>query len=700
MAPSASGASTVRLEIPEQLARHSDLIVSAGAVLIIGMLVIPLPHWMLDALLVVNVGLALAVLLLTAYATHPLQFSVFPSLLLIMTLFRLAINVSATRLILLHASAGAVIAAFGSFVVGGNYVVGLVVFLILVVIQFVVITNGAGRVAEVAARFTLDAMPGKQMAIDADLNAGLIDEETARRRRDEVRREADFYGAMDGASKFVRGDAIAAIVMIVVNIVGGFVIGLAQRGMDLPTALRTYTLLTIGEGLVTQIPALVMATATGLIVTRSSSGSPLGRDLTAQLLGSTRAVGLVAVTLAALALVPGLPKLPFLAVAAGVGLLAGALRGRDARPAPPAAGRPAAPAADDAAGLLSVDPIELEIGLDLIPLADPARGGDVLERITVLRRRIAEELGLLIPPVRVHDNLTLRGSQYAIKLSGARVAQGEVRPGHVLVMDPKGGLPAIAGFDTTDPAFGAPARWVPESRRAEAEMLGCTAVDASTVLLTHLGEVLKTHAAEILTLQDVSRMLDHLRERAPAVVEEVVPKVMSLTEVHRVLAELLRERVPIRDLGRILTCLAANAPSTKDPEILVERVRQALARTIAARYVEDDGTLWICALDPGADSELVSRATGAAASATAAASGAATDGPVQVEWMDALARAATRQFERMAALGHSPVVVCSPEARRLMSALLARRAPTAAVLSWAEIAGEARVKSVGVVSVD
>ena len=675
--------------LPEHLARHSDLLVSAGAVLIIAMLVIPLPHWMLDALLVINIGAALTVLLMTAYTTHPLQFSVFPSLLLIVTLFRLAINVSATRLILLHANAGMVIAAFGSFVVGGNYVVGLVVFVILVVIQFVVITNGAGRVAEVAARFTLDAMPGKQMAIDADLNAGLIDENEARRRREEIAREADFYGAMDGSSKFVRGDAIAAVVMIVVNILGGFIIGLAQRGMDLPTALRTYTLLTVGEGLVTQIPALIMATATGLIVTRSSSGAPLGRDLTDQLLSSPRVVGLVAATLGALALVPGLPKLPFLLVAAGVGALATTVkRSRPARPAqaPPPA-RPGAPSAEQLVELIVVEPIELEIGLDLIPLADPAQGGNLLERISTLRRRIAEDMGLMVPPLRVRDNLTLRGSAYAIKLSGARVAQGEIRPGYMLAMSAAGGPPDLPGIEATDPAFGLPARWIPESRRVDAEMMGCTVVDAGTVLLTHLDEVLRRQAADILSLQDVRTMLDHLRQHAPALVEELVPKTITLSELHRVLASLLRERVPIRDLSRILTALATHAPTTRDPEALTELVRQALARTITAQHVEEEGTLWVCALDPADEAQLIRRARG-------------EDDGLEPDWTEQLVRGIKRGLDRLVALGHAPVLLCAPTARPLVRALLERRAPTIAVLSHAEIAPEAKVKSAGIVGGD
>ena len=688
MAERGAGVGLLGRGLPGHLARHSDLLVSGGAVLIVAMLVIPLPHWMLDGLLVLNIGLTLTVLLLTAYAVHPLEFSVFPSLLLVATLFRLAINVSATRLILLHANAGTVIAAFGSFVVGGNYVVGLVVFVILVVIQFVVITSGAGRVAEVAARFTLDAMPGKQMAIDADLNAGLIDESEARRRREEIASEADFYGAMDGASKFVRGDAIAAVVMIVVNIFGGLIIGLAQRGMELNTALRTYTLLTVGEGLVTQIPALIMATATGLIVTRSSAGAPLGRELTTQLLGSPRAVALVAATLGALALVPGLPKLPFLFVAGGVGMMASALS-RAARSAPtPAeakAGPSPPPAAEQLLGLTTVDPVELEIGLDLIPLADPGQGGDILPRITALRRRIAEELGLVVPPVRVRDNLELRGSQYAILLSGARVAQGEVRPGHVLVMSATGGKLEVQGFDATDPAFGLPARWVPAARAVEAELSGYTVVEASTVLLTHLGEVLKTHAAEILTLQDVRLMLDHLRHQAPTLVEELTPKLMSISELHRVVGNLLRERVPIRDLPRILTTLAGHAGAVKDPQELTEIVRQGLARAITARHCEENQTLYCCALDPAVEAELLAEAGAAGPSA---------------EWLERFTRAVKRHVERMGALGHAPVLLCSPRLRPLVRAALERRAPSVTVLSHAEIAPESKVKSVGVVGLD
>jgi flagellar biosynthesis protein FlhA len=540
----------------------------------------------------------------------------------------------------------------------------------------------------VAARFTLDAMPGKQMAIDADLNAGLIDEHEARRRREEIAREADFYGAMDGSSKFVRGDAIAAVVMIVVNILGGFIIGMAQRGMDLPTALRTYTLLTVGEGLVTQIPALVMATATGLIVTRSSSGAPLGKDLTAQLLSSPRAVGLVAGTLGALALVPGLPKLPFLLVAAGVAGLATTLqRPRPAHPAQAPPTRPAAPAAEQLVELISVEPIELEIGLDLISLADPAQGGNLLERISTLRRRIAEEMGLMVPPLRVRDNLTLRALSYAIKLSSVRVAQGEVRPGYMLAMTATGGRPDLPGIEATDPAFGLPARWISENRRVDAEMMGCTVVDAGTVLLTHLEEVVKRHAADLLSLQDVRTMLDHLRQQAPALVEELVPKTITISELHRVLASLLKERVPIRDLPRILTTLAAHASAIREAESLTELARQALARTITAQHTEDDGTLWVCGLDPAAEAQLLARARG-------------QDDGLDPDWTDKLVRGLKRGMERLLARGHAPVLLCSPSVRPLVRALIERRAPTLTVLSHAEIAPEAKVRSVGLAGVD
>jgi len=678
--------------LPEVILRHSDLLVSVGAVMVVGMMIVPLPHWMLDALLVVNIACTLTVLLVTAYTTDALHFSVFPSLLLVMTLFRLALNISATRLILLHGDAGSVINAFGGIVVGGNYVVGIVVFLILVVIQFVVITNGAGRIAEVAARFTLDAMPGKQMAIDADLNAGLIDETEARERRQAVAKEADFYGAMDGASKFVRGDAIAAVIMIIVNILGGFVIGMTQRGMDLLGALQTYTLLTVGEGLVTQIPALLMSTATGIIITRSSSDAPLGHDLASQSLGNPRVLVTVATMLAVIALVPGLPKLPFLATAALVGTLALMSVRNTAEPAPaaPAAALPAS-SPEQMAELLGVDPLELEIGYGLIPLADPAQGGTLLERITTLRRHIAAELGFIVPPLRVRDNMELRPHGYAIKLAGVEVARGEIIPRQVLAMNPGDASAPLRGIETTEPAFGLPAVWVPETQKIEAEMAGYSVVDAPTVLITHLGELIRRHADEILGRQDVQALLDHLRASAPAVVEELVPKLLSISELHRVLQGLLRERVSVRDLGRILALLADYAPASRDIDQLTEYVRRGLGRSVTAGHLGAEGTLEVFTLDPGLEELLVSSVR------------PTTQGPRPVPEPE-LGRKLLGEIgdaaEQMSKAGYAPVLLCSPQARRVVRQFVERALPELAVLSHAEVAPGTPVRSHQVVSLE
>jgi len=689
----ASAAAAARRNLAETILHHSDLLVSVGAVMVVGMMIVPLPHWALDVLLVSNIALTLTVLLVTAYTTDALQFSVFPSLLLVTTLFRLALNISATRLILLHANAGSVIGAFGSFVVGGNYVVGLVVFIILVVIQFVVITNGAGRIAEVAARFTLDAMPGKQMAIDADLNAGLIDEAEARRRRQAVAKEADFYGAMDGASKFVRGDAIAAVVMILVNVLGGFVIGMVQRGMDLVAAMQTYTLLTVGEGLVTQIPALLMSTASGIIVTRASSDAPLGRDLALQSLGNARVLVTVAVTLVVMALVPGLPKIPFLVIAGCVGMLAAATRKR-VQVAPEGemeAPAPAGTAPEQMMEMLAVDPIELEIGYGLIPLADPNQGGSLLERITTLRRHVAGELGFIVPPLRVRDNMELRPNGYAVKLSGVEVARGEIIPRQVLAMNPGGATTPLRGVETTEPAFGLPAVWISETQKIEAEMAGYSVVDAPTVLITHLGEIIRRHAGEVLGRQDVQALLDNLRASAPAVVDELVPKLLSISEVHRVLQQLLEERVSIRDLARILALLADYAPITHDIEQLTEYVRRGLGRAITAANVGSDGGLDVFTLDPSLEEMLINSVR------------QTTAGPRPVPEPEVgrrLLAEIARQAEATAATGLSPILLCSPQARRVVRHFVERAVPELTVISHAEVAPGTPVRSLGVVTLD
>jgi len=691
----ATGMASIATSLPMPLKRQGELLVSIGAMLIVGMMVVPLPHWMLDILLVLNMGITFCVLLVTAYVTNALQFSVFPSLLLVMTLFRLALNISATRLILLHANAGAVIGAFGSFVVGGNYVVGIVVFLILVVIQFIVITNGAGRVAEVAARFTLDAMPGKQMAIDADLNSGLIDEATARTRREMIAREADFYGAMDGASKFVRGDAIASIVMIIVNILGGFVIGIVQKRMDLITAMQTYTLLTVGEGLVTQIPALIASTATGLIVTRAGAESHLGDQLTAQILSSPRAVSTVALMLLALALIPGLPKVPFLIVAAAVGAVALAMRGKEtartAKETLPGEQPRALTEQEEMLSVLSTDPVELEVGYGLIPFADPAQGGDLLQRITNMRRQVSADLGMVVPALRVRDNVELKPNGYRIKLWGSEVARGEIVPRHYLAISAGQMEPRIRGIQTREPAFGLPALWITEAQRSEAENAEYTVVDAGTVIITHLVESIKSHAWEILTRQDVYNLLEALKVQFPAVVEELVPKVMTLSEVHRVLQNLLREKVSIKDLNRILSVLGDHAAASRDVDQLTEFVRQALARGICRQYQGLDGTLEVITVDPAIEEILQSSLKPSPAGS-------------QLVIEPALARsvidAAAAQAQRALAAGSHALLLTSPGARPILRALIQRRLPSTVVLSHAEIAEGVQAKSIGMVTID
>ena len=564
-------------------AQYSDISIAGAAVMIVAMMILPLPEWILDGLLCFNITLALVVLLVTIYSVEPLDFSSFPSLLLLLTLFRLALNISATRLILLNASAGAVISAFGQVVVGGNYVVGIVVFILLIIIQFVVITNGAGRVAEVAARFTLDAMPGKQMAIDADLNAGTIDEMEAQRRRTKIAREADFYGAMDGASKFVRGDAIAAIIMIIVNILGGFGVGMLKGGgkLDIVSVLQTYTLLTVGEGLVTQIPALIISTATGLMVTKSGSEHSLGTDLASQIFSQPKAIAIVAGVFSIMALVPGIPKMPFLFIAALAGMVAYFLMQSnkasiksavDARSKEATAPKPP----ENMVDLIGIDPLELEIGYGLVPMADPKQDGELLERITMVRRQAAMDLGLIVPAIRVRDNVQLGPNQYCVKLRGVEIANGEIFPGQLMAMNPGTVTQTVRGVATKEPAFGLPATWISEATRFEAEMAGYAVVDPLTVLITHLTEVVRKNAGEILSRQDTQVLLDAVKETSPSVVSELVPTLLGVGEVQSVLQNLFVERVSIRDLATILETLADFAKLTKDVDILTEYVRQRL----------------------------------------------------------------------------------------------------------------------------
>jgi flagellar biosynthesis protein FlhA len=591
-----------------RLLRQSDIMLAVAVVSVVTMLILPLPTLLLDVLITVDISTAVLILLLTLYTVQPLELSVFPSLLLIVTLFRLALNVSASRLILLHGSAGEVISAFGNFVVGGNYIVGIIVFLILVIIQFVVITNGAGRVAEVAARFTLDAMPGKQMAIDADLNAGLINEGEARRRRSDIQRQADFYGAMDGASKFVRGDAIAQIVIILVNIIGGFAVGVFQQGMQLTEALQTFTLLTVGDGLVSEIPALLISTATGIIVTRAAAESNMGEELARQILGKPRTMFVVGGLIIAFGLVPGLPKIPFFAIGVAFIIMGLIVRSNQQRDAAAAAalvatgqgpdGQPAPKGPESVMNLLSVDPMELEIGYGLIPLVDVQEGGNLLNRITLIRRQTALELGIVVPTIRIRDNLQLPPNTYVIRLRGAEIARGELIMNYYLAMSAGVASEPIEGIPTTDPAFGLPALWITGAQKERAEILGYTVVDAASVLTTHLTEVIKMHAPDILSRQDVQTLLNHVKNDYSAVVEELTPNLMSVGEIQMILRNLLRERLSIRDMVTILETLANNAKTNKDIDFLTEQVRKALARSISNQYKEADGSIHVITLSP------------------------------------------------------------------------------------------------------
>ncbi len=581
----------------QRLVQNAETWLAIGVVVIVALLIVPLPPQILDLFLALSLALSITVLLVTLSVGDPIEFSSFPSLLLILTLMRLGLNVSTTRLILSDGHAGEVVAAFGGFLIGGNVVVGLVIFLILVVINFMVITKGAGRIAEVAARFTLDAMPGKQMAIDADLGAGLIDENEARRRRQDVARYADFYGAMDGAAKFVRGDAIAGLIITAINLVGGFVIGMVQQGMSAGDALNTYSLLTVGDGLVSQIPALIVSTAGGIIVTYGASSTGVGSLISEQLTRYPRALGIAGVLLAGMALMPGLPAIPFLALAGAAGGLSWRIGQKqqvaeDAATAiQVAAAAPSVNGASQMKELLAVEPLEVELGYALIPLVDESQNGDLLQRVGLMRRQVAIDLGIIVPPARIRDNVQLAPTEYAIRLRGVKVAGGEVMPRYLLALDTGTTIASVEGIRTTDPTFGIPGLWITGDRRIEAEAAGYSVVEAPTVLATHLMETIRRHAAELLSRQDVRELLDGLKETHPALVEDTIPGRMSLGTLHRVLQRLLKEGVPVRDLVTILEALSDGAETSKDPEVLTEHARRALSHVVSQLCADPDGTV-------------------------------------------------------------------------------------------------------------
>jgi flagellar biosynthesis protein FlhA len=672
-----------------RLLRHTDVIVAIGVMVIVGMLVMPLPEWLLDTGFVVCIGGSVIIALMAAAVTEPLQFASFPSLLLISTLLRLALSIAATKLILSTASAGRVIETFGNFLVGGDMVVGLVAFLILVIVQFVVITNGAGRVAEVVARFTLDAMPGKQMSIDADLNAGLIDEEEAKQRRLQIKQEADFYGAMDGASKFVKGDAIAAILIMVVNIVGGFGVGFARGEADVQTVLRTYTLLTVGEGLVVQIPALLVSTAAGLMVTRSGATEPLGKAMIGQIVAQPRALAAAAGALALMALVPGFPKLPFLFVAAALGILAYTAHPRTRKkPTKPdeTATKPAPQGPEAMMPLITVDPIELELGYAVTRLADPREHGDLADRVAAIRRQIAGELGFIMPSVRIRDNIQLGPNEYQIKVRGERVAAAKAYANSLLAIESGLVSGEVPGERTTEPVFGLAARWIDPKERGAAERNGFTIIDPGAMIATHLTEVVKTHAWELLTRQDVQTLVDHVRQQNAAVVEELIPDALGLGDVQKVLEHLLRERVPIRDMVTILETLADYGGRIKDTEQLGELVRAAVCRSITRLYEDEKGVIHVITLEPGLEGDLKESLQQTPFGSTLA---------LEPDKAGRLLKSVEHEAQRAAAAGHTPVVLCSSPVRLALRRLIERSIPSMAVVAYNEIVPRSEVNPLG-----
>lgn len=664
---------------------------------IVLMIIIPLPSVLLDVLLAFNITVSVVIILLTLFTTEVLQFSVFPTILLITTLFRLALNISSSRLILRDGYAGEVINAFGSFVVGGNYVVGIIIFLIIVVIQFIVITNGAGRVSEVSARFTLDAMPGKQMSIDADLNAGTIDENGARERRKKLQQEADFYGSMDGASKFIKGDAIAGLIITAINILAGIIIGVMMLNMDISTAAQTYTRLTIGDGLVTQVPALLISTASGILVTRSGNDENFGTLAIKQLTGFPKVIAIAAVVLLFMAMIPGLPHLAFLILAVACGIAAYLLY-KDAKEQiiqqieieQQEITEIENKEPENVMSLISVEPMEVEIGYGLIPLADEGSGGDLLQRITSVRRQCAIEMGIVVQPIRIRDNLQLKTNEYVIKIRGTILAKSELMPSMLLCMDPTNGEAEIQGIRTMEPSFGLPAIWINKDQREEAEIKGLTVVDPTTVMVTHLTETIKNHSYELLGRQEVKLIVDSVKEKYSAVVEELIPDLLTIGELQKVLQNLLRERVSIKDMVTIMESLADNSRTTKDIEILTEYVRFALGRSICNSLVDDNGAVTVVTLDPKIE-DLVANNIQKSMQGSFPAIDPDTTGKILNSIKNVL--------DSVYFYENQPVILVSPKVRPAFRKLIEMVFPAVNVLSLNEIPNDIEIRTEGVISI-
>ncbi|MDU1320484.1 MAG: flagellar biosynthesis protein FlhA [Clostridium botulinum] len=678
-----------------KIKNNIDIIAAFGVVGIVLMIIIPLPSGLLDVLLALNITLSVVIILITMFTTEVLQFSSFPTLLLITTLFRLGLNISSTRLILRDAYAGKIIETFGSLVTGGNYVIGIIIFLIIVIIQFVVITSGASRVSEVSARFTLDAMPGKQMSIDADLNAGLIDEQGAKEKRQNLQKEADFYGSMDGASKFVKGDAVAGLIITFINIIAGIIIGVVMLKMDIGTAAQTYIRLTIGDGLVGQIPALLISTASGILVTRSGSDENLGTVLSKQLTGFPKVLAIASVVLLFLAMIPGLPHLAFLILAIANAVAAYLLfkeakeqviMQEEAQQMEITEIESKEP--ENVMNLVSVEPMEVEIGYGLIPLADESSGGDLLQRITSVRRQCAIEMGVVVQPIRIRDNLQLKTNEYIIKIRGTTITKGELMPNMLLCMDPTGEV-EIPGIKGIEPAFGLPAVWINKDQREEAELKGLTVVDPTTVMVTHLTEIIKNHSYELLGRQEVKLILDSMKEKYSAVTEELIPDLMTIGEIQKVLQNLLKERVSIKDMVTILESLADNSRNTKDIEVLTEYVRFSLARSICNPLIDENGALTVITLDPSIEQTINNNIQKSMQGSFPA---------LDPDTTSSILNGLKQKLDEVYFYNNQAVVLVSPNIRPAFRRLIEMVFPAVNVLSLNEVPNDVEIRTEGVVT--
>ncbi len=683
-----------------RIIENKDIALALGILVIISLLIIPLPPFLMDLLIATNLSLAVLILLVSLYLKNPLEFSAFPTVLLVTTLYRLGLNVATTRLILTEAYAGEIIQSFGTFVIRGNYIVGFIIFIILLVINFIVIIKGSSRIAEVAARFTLDALPGKQMSIDADLNAGYIDEQEARIRRQNLTKEADFYGAMDGAAKFIRGDAIAGLIITAINILGGFAIGIAQRGMDITTALSTYTILTIGDGLVAQIPSLLISVSAGFVVTRSASADKLDIELGRQIGGKPTAISLASFAMLVMAFVPGFPTIPFLILSAITGGLA-YLRVRQIRRDEEERLRAemartevvTKPEETPVEELLKVDPVELELGYNLIPLVDETQGGDVFRRITNVRKQLALELGIVLPPVRVRDNLQLDSEEYVIKIRGNEVGRNTLQPGMLLAMNPGTAEGELAGIKVTEPVFGLPATWITYAERENAELMGFTVVESATVLITHLTEILRRNADKLLTRQDVKQLLDNLKTESPALIDEVTPENLPLSFVQKVLQNLLKEGIPIRDLPIIIESLLEYYKVTKNVDVLTEYVRHNLSETIKHLYQDNNGVVHCISLNPEIE-QMISNVLQTNVQATSMQ----TLG-LSLETIKEIQTALSKAVDEVTLSGYIPIVICSAQIRPYFYRMIRTQFPMISVISYTELPPDTEIDIVTTVSI-